>query len=69
MKPGQKSTAIKCVYMYIEEKENKAPHSADNASLIFGGSNKSFENWIRVLDKFSTISGRINLLNAKKFFA
>ena len=42
---------------------------ADDASFILDGSNKSFENFIRILDKFTNISGL--KLNAKsaKFYA
>ena len=58
----RKSPDIKGIY--IEGKENKTSLFADDASFILDGSTKSFENLIRILDKFTNISGL--KLNAKK---
>ena len=58
----RKSPDIKGIY--IEGKENITSLFADDASFILDGSNKSFVNLIRILDKFANISGL--KLNAKK---
>ena len=58
----RKSPDIKGIY--IVGKENKTSLFADDASFILDGSTKSFENLIRILDKFTNISGL--KLNAKK---
>ena len=58
----RKSPDVKGIY--IEGKENKTSLFADDASFILDGTNKSFENLIRILDKFANISGL--KLNAKK---
>ena len=49
--------------IYIEGKENKTSLFADDASFILDGSKKFFEHLIRILDKFTNISGL--KLNAK----
>ena len=62
----RKSPDIKGIY--IEGKENKTSLFADDASFILDGSTKSFENLIRILDKFTNISGlKLNAKSAKVY--